>query len=79
MTGSGQSGKGALSNDPRHDSPEHEELVALTPDCLTRWHSHHYRGFAKNQWDLFGKTGELKPLLYTLRVLLTAPRRTPPG
>src|SRR4051812_40703591 len=39
-------------------SPEHEELVALAPDCLTRWHSHHYRGFAKNQWDdLFGKTG----------------------
>ncbi|MDX6294991.1 MAG: uncharacterized protein QOH50_4066 [Kribbellaceae bacterium] len=52
-------------------SPEHAELVALAPDCLTRWHSHHYRGFAKNQWDLFGKTGELKPLLYTLRVLLT--------
>jgi predicted nucleotidyltransferase len=53
-------------------SPEHEELVALAPDCLTRWHSHHYRGFAKNQWDdLFGKTGELQPLLYTLRVLLT--------
>jgi predicted nucleotidyltransferase len=22
-------------------SPEHEELVALAPDCLTRWHSHH--------------------------------------
>ena len=39
------------------------------PDCLTRWHSHHYRGFAKNQRDLFGKSGELKPLLYT--VLLT--------
>jgi hypothetical protein len=24
-------------------SPEHEELVALAPDCLTRWHAHHYR------------------------------------
>jgi uncharacterized protein len=24
-------------------SPEHEELVALAPDCLTRWHSHHLR------------------------------------
>jgi uncharacterized protein len=23
-------------------SPEHEELVALAPDCLTRWHAHHY-------------------------------------
>jgi uncharacterized protein len=52
-------------------SPEHEELVALAPGCLTRWHAHHYRGFANTQWDFFGKTGELKPLLYTFRVLLT--------
>ncbi|MFC0626547.1 nucleotidyltransferase domain-containing protein [Kribbella deserti] len=52
-------------------SPHHEELVALTPGCLTKWHSHHYRGFGRNQWDLFGKSGELKPLLYTFRVLLT--------
>ena len=52
-------------------SPEHEELVALAPACLTKWHAHHYRGFANTQWELFGKTGELKPLLYTFRVLLT--------
>jgi predicted nucleotidyltransferase len=52
-------------------SPEHEELVALAPVCLTKWHAHHYRGFANTQWELFGKTGELKPLLYTFRVLLT--------
>ena len=52
-------------------TPVHEELVALAPDCLTKWHAHHYRGFAKTQWELFGKTGELKPLLYTFRVLLT--------
>lgn len=52
-------------------SPHQEELVALAPGCLTKWHSHHYRGFGKNQWDLFGKSGELKPLLYTFRVLLT--------
>jgi len=52
-------------------SSHHEELVALAPGCLTRWHSHHYRGFARNQWDLFNRSGELKPLLYTFRVLLT--------
>lgn len=52
-------------------SPEHEELRALAPGCLTKWHAHHYRGFAKTQWELFGKSGELKPLLYTFRVLLT--------
>lgn len=52
-------------------SPEHEELVALAPGCLTKWHAHHYRGFASTQWELFGKTGELKPLLYTFRVLLS--------
>jgi predicted nucleotidyltransferase len=52
-------------------TPEHEELVALAPGCLTKWHAHHYRGFANTQWELFGKTGELKPLLYTFRVLLT--------
>jgi len=52
-------------------TPEHEELIALAPDCLTRWHAHHYRGFANTQWDFFAKKGELKPLLYTFRVLLT--------
>ncbi|WP_433018468.1 nucleotidyltransferase domain-containing protein [Kribbella sp. CA-294648] len=52
-------------------TPEHEELVALAPDCLTRWHAHHYRGFANTQWDFFAKKRELKPLLYTFRVLLT--------
>ncbi|HEY0473741.1 MAG TPA: nucleotidyltransferase domain-containing protein [Kribbella sp.] len=52
-------------------SPEHAELVALATGCLTKWHAHHYRGFANTQWVLFGKTGELKPLLYTFRVLLT--------
>ncbi|WP_405056384.1 nucleotidyltransferase domain-containing protein [Kribbella sp. NBC_01505] len=52
-------------------TPEHEELVALSAGCITKWHAHHYRGFAKTQWEFFGKTGELKPLLYTFRVLLT--------
>ncbi|MEU4203024.1 nucleotidyltransferase domain-containing protein [Streptomyces sp. NPDC045470] len=52
-------------------SAVHEELTALAPAVLTRHHAHHYRGFATTQWRLFEKTGELKPLLYTLRVLLT--------
>ncbi|TMR98502.1 DNA polymerase beta superfamily protein [Nonomuraea basaltis] len=52
-------------------SPVHEELAALAPGCLTRHHAHHYLGFARTQWRLFGKTLELKPLLYTFRVLAT--------
>ncbi len=55
-------------------SPVHEELTALAPDCVTRNHAHHYLGFARTQWRLFGKTGKLKPLLYTFRVLLTGVR-----
>ncbi len=49
----------------------HEELLALAPGCLTHHHAHHYQGFAATQWRLFERTGELKPLLYTYRVLLT--------
>ncbi|MFG1750212.1 nucleotidyltransferase domain-containing protein [Streptosporangium sandarakinum] len=52
-------------------SPVHEELAAAAPDCLTRHHAHHYLGFARTQWRLFERSGELKPLLYTFRVLLT--------
>ncbi|MFE0098886.1 DNA polymerase beta superfamily protein [Streptomyces sp. NPDC059009] len=54
-----------------HTTALHAELAALAPAVLTRHHAHHYRGFAVTQWRLFGKQGELKPLLYTLRVLLT--------
>lgn len=54
-----------------HSTPVHAELVRLAPDLLTRHHARHYRGFANTQWRLFERTGELKPLLYTLRVLLT--------
>ncbi|WP_060879380.1 nucleotidyltransferase domain-containing protein [Streptomyces scabiei] len=54
-----------------HTGETHRELVALAPGVLTRHHAHHYRGFATTQWRLFEKTGELKPLLYTFRVLLT--------
>ncbi|SDM38944.1 nucleotidyltransferase domain-containing protein [Nonomuraea jiangxiensis] len=52
-------------------SPAHAELAALASGCLTRHHAHHYLGFARTQWRLFQKTGELKPLLYTFRVLAT--------
>ncbi|MFI5695766.1 DNA polymerase beta superfamily protein [Kribbella sp. NPDC051586] len=52
-------------------TPEHAELIELAAGCITKWHAHHYRGFAKTQWEFFLKKGELKPLLYTFRVLLT--------
>lgn len=52
-------------------TPEHAQLVELAAGCITKWHAHHYRGFAKTQWEFFLKNGELKPLLYTFRVLLT--------
>ncbi|MFK0283285.1 DNA polymerase beta superfamily protein [Streptomyces sp. NPDC090499] len=54
-----------------HTGDTHRELAALAPGVLTGHHAHHYRGFAVTQWRLFEKTGELKPLLYTFRVLLT--------
>lgn len=54
-----------------HTSDAHAELAALAPDVLTAHHAHHYRGFATTQRRLFDKTRELKPLLYTFRVLLT--------
>ena len=54
-------------------TPEHRKLKEIAINCITRHHYHHYRGFAKNQWDLFtkGNTYRVKPLLYIYRVLLT--------
>ena len=54
-------------------TPEHAELLALVPACITRNHAHHYLGFARNQWSLFAKERprRVKPLLYVYRVLLT--------
>lgn len=49
----------------------HASLVALTPRLVTRHHAHHYRGFARTQRRLFAQNGQLKPLLYTWRALLT--------
>jgi predicted nucleotidyltransferase len=52
-------------------SPVHAELKALVPGLVTSHHAHHYLGFARSQWTLFERSRELKPLLYTFRVLLT--------
>lgn len=56
-----------------HTTPEHEELRAIAPDCITRFHGHHYLGFGATQWKLFRKEDppKVKPLLYVYRVLLT--------
>lgn len=54
-------------------SPEHAELKALGLQCVTRYHGHHYLGFAATQRKLFAKETppRVKPLLYIYRVLLT--------
>ena len=54
-----------------HTGPGHRKLADLAAGCLTSRHGHHYRGFAVTQWRLFERTGEIKPLLYTFRALLT--------
>lgn len=54
-----------------HSTPTHAELIRYAPALLTRRHAEHYQGFASTQFRLFAKTGQLKPLLYTFRVLLT--------
>lgn len=54
-------------------TPEHDELKAIVPNCITRHHAHHYLGFAATQWKLCSKENppRVKPLLYVYRVLLT--------
>jgi len=56
-----------------HSTPEHEELKAIAKGCITRYHSHHYLGFAETEWKLLNKESptKIKPLLYVYRVLLT--------
>ena len=51
----------------------HDEMKAIGRDCITRYHGHHYLGFAATQWKLFRKEDppRVKPLLYVYRVLLT--------
>jgi predicted nucleotidyltransferase len=54
-------------------TPEHEELKEIARGCVTRYHCHHYLGFAETQWKLIQKDSppRVKPLLYLFRVLLT--------
>jgi predicted nucleotidyltransferase len=52
-------------------SPAHAALKALAPGLITSNHAHHYLGFAATQERLYLRSGQLKPALYTLRVLLT--------
>jgi len=56
-----------------HTTAAHEELQAIGKNCVTRLHSHHYLGFAENQWKLFERERprRVKPLLYVYRVVLT--------
>ncbi len=52
-------------------TPEHTELKVIAKQCITRFHSYHYQGFAHTQWRFFEKEQKVKPLLYVFRVLLT--------
>lgn len=54
-----------------HTTTEHEELCSFVPGLITRFHAHHYLGFASNQWQMFVKEPRVKTLLYVYRVLLT--------
>jgi uncharacterized protein len=56
-----------------HTTPEHHELKEIARGCITKYHSHHYLGFAETEWRLLNKENpkRIKPLLYVYRVLLT--------
>lgn len=56
-----------------YTTPDHDELKEIAGKCITRYHAHHYLGFAATQWNLFQKEHppRVKPLLYVYRVLLT--------
>ncbi len=56
-----------------YSTPEYEELKQIAAHCITRYHAHHYLGFAATQWKLLEKQNppRVKPLLYVYRVLLT--------
>lgn len=56
-----------------YTTPEHEELVEIGKQCITRFHAFHYLGFSATQWKLFQneEPPRVKPLLYVYRVLLT--------
>jgi uncharacterized protein len=51
----------------------HDELKEVARGCITRGCLRHYRGFARNQWEMFARESprRIKTLLYVYRVLLT--------
>jgi len=57
-------------------SDEHALLKKISLRCITRHHASHYLGFADQQRVFFErrKALEVKPLLYTVRILLTGRR-----
>lgn len=54
-----------------HTNEAHQELKEIAKGCITRYHSHHYFGFAETEWRMFEKEPRVKTLLYLYRVLLT--------
>lgn len=56
-----------------HATQEFDDLKRIATGCITRYHVHHYLGFADSQWKLFQQETprRVKPLLYVFRVLLT--------
>lgn len=54
-----------------HTNEAHKELKEIAKGCITRYHSHHYFGFAETEWRMFEKEPRVKTLLYLYRVLLT--------
>jgi predicted nucleotidyltransferase len=56
-----------------HTTDAHAELREIARECITRFHAHHYFGFAATQWKLFENESppRVKPLLYIYRILLT--------
>lgn len=55
-----------------HAEPAFEELKDIALRCITRHHRHHFRSFAKSQWNSVAgsSAGTVKGLLYTYRPLL---------
>ncbi len=51
----------------------HAELKEIARGCITRGCLRHYRGFARNQWEMFARQSprRVKTLLYVYRVLLS--------
>jgi uncharacterized protein len=54
-----------------HSTPGFEELKAITANCITKNHGHHYRSMAQKLWAHFERQRRLKPLLFVYRLLLT--------